>query len=341
MRIAFDGHWWTGGPPSGRNVLRSLVENWTRSFPNDQIVLIGRALEVPEGIEVRFPRIKQHAISNILEFDALTRDCDGAILQNFSSIRLKIPAVTFVHDIIYLRHPEWFTKSERLYLSLIKFSARFANRVATSSEWEASQIRAEFGNLDDVIPVGLALPEDFRSSRSCKPNVEVGTDSFYLCVGRLNVRKNLRFVVESLCRSGLISEQFPLVVVGEPDGSSSFEEMGQDFYINGRVIFTGFLPDKELKWLYENCRLFIFASLDEGFGLPLLEAEHSCAPMVISDIPAFKEIANPGLATFFNPYSKESLVSAIHSAGQRTYAADESDRYSWTETVHKIRECLQ
>ena len=105
---------------------------------------------------------------------------------------------------------------------------------------------------------------------------------------------------------------------------------------DGRVRFVGGIDDSALTWLYENCRLFVFPSLDEGFGLPVVEAALSGAPMVLSDIPAFRELA-PG-AAFFDPLDPASIAAVVAAelAGPPS-ASPQVLVPTWTDVVGRIR----
>ncbi|MFI8565507.1 glycosyltransferase [Rhodococcus sp. NPDC078407] len=190
--------------------------------------------------------------------------------------------------------------------------------------------------------MGLAVPEGYLNTSPERANLGVQLDQFYLCVGRLNVRKNLEFVISALRSAKKISANFPLVIVGQPEGltGQGVTDMIDD--VHKDLIFAGFIPDSELKWLYQNCQAFIFASLDEGFGLPILEAELSGSPSVLSDIKAFREVSRNPRTRFFNPRSAESLIDALDQlpeVGDRE--VDNHSSYSWTRTVRKIRELIE
>ena len=70
-----------------------------------------------------------------------------------------------------------------------------------------------------------------------------------------------------------------------------------------KIIITGYIPDEEIPTLYKNALLYIFPSLYEGFGTPIIEAQYSGCPLLCSDIPVFKEIAGNG-AEFCNTDAK-------------------------------------
>ncbi len=103
------------------------------------------------------------------------------------------------------------------------------------------------------------------------------------------------------------------------------------------VIFTDYVTDEQLKWLYENCYGFILPSLYEGFGMPPLEAAGAgCRRLYLSDIPVFREIYD-GCAKFFNPNDYENTVNLK----ENLCISEEKfttlfKKYSWRQTVETI-----
>lgn len=342
--MLFDAFWWSSGPPSGRNVLGSLVTQWRRAFPEDRVTIarptgekLGEGeMAVPAGVDVLSTRIPQHAISTTLELSG-TRGQDVVISQNFTPWRSDAVRAVFVHDVLFQAHPEWFTPAERRYLSLIPRLARRADLVFTSSRSESERIIRFNPRLSaKTHAVGLGLAEDFRLAAPTAPARRFTPGSFLLTVGRLNVRKNLEFLVEALLDSGTINPDNPLVVVGEPNGMTGTSRAFDRAVAERCAVRLGYAATGELKWLYSNCAAFVFPSLDEGFGLPVLEAAWAGAPIALSAIPSFLEFG--AIGEFFDPREPESAVAAVKSAiaggpnGQRLAA------YNWAAVVGSMRE---
>ncbi|UOX99766.1 glycosyltransferase family 4 protein [Blastococcus sp. PRF04-17] len=234
---------------------------------------------------------------------------------------------------MFEEHPEFFTRSERVYFAGMPWSARFADVLLTSTHAEAGRIARTRPRLaGKVRPIGLTVPESFAATSAQNPDLGLEPGRFLLCVGRLNARKNVNRLMDALRAEDLLGDDFPLVVVGEPDGLAIARIDPTD----RRFRFVGGVSDEALRWLYEQCRLFVFPSLDEGFGLPVVEAAICGAPMVLSDIPAFRELA-PG-AVFFDPLDVASIGAAVRDelAGSPS-PAPEVVVPTWSEVVGRIR----
>lgn len=343
MRVLFDGHWLIShGPISGRVVVRSLLEAWLDAFPEDEVTV---AVPKPDlaaaecwldgrGHAVA-TRLRPHGLSCAVELAGLARrhgPFDVTFSQNYTP--LAGPAATFVHDVLFQSNPEWFTPTERAYFRWMPRLARRARVVLTSSEHEAERIRRHNRHLLDVAPIGLGLSTDLLDVTP-EPVDDLG--DFLLSVGRLNVRKNLATSIEGTLASGVLSRELPLVVVGEPEGRTAEHPPAVKRAIeDGRVRFLGGVSDAQLSWLYSKARLFVYLSLDEGFGLPPLEALHFGCPALVSDVPIFHETLGEG-ATFVSPTDLDAIaatVARLVSAPREPAVA--RDR-PWREVVRSAR----
>jgi glycosyltransferase involved in cell wall biosynthesis len=344
VRILFDAFWWMHGPPSGRNVVRSIVAEWLAAYPADSITLaVPRGTDAASlGLEpggrqpaIHWSRVPQQAASAALEIGRF-RDYDVVFTQNFTPIRSKALRVVFIHDVMYQEHPEWFTKPERLYLAPLTRLARGADLILTSSRAERARIARLNPRLASrVHDVGLAVPKDFHSAAAAPLRPGLRPKRFLLTVGRLTARKNLEALIHSLRQSSLISPDFPLVVVGAPDGLNGLDA-AQSAATHTDVVWTGPVSDGELKGLYTACAVFVFPSLDEGFGLPALEAAACGAPIALSRIAAFEEFGYIG--AFFDPTDSADIARGVREAlDDPTEGFGGASSYSWESTVRKSR----
>jgi glycosyltransferase involved in cell wall biosynthesis len=101
-----------------------------------------------------------------------------------------------------------------------------------------------------------------------------------------------------------------LVLAGRKD--ANYERIEEKAYVQGakNLVFTGFISDRRLRWLYEHCEAYVFPSLSEGFGLPGLEAMRHGAPVISSDATCLPEIYG-GAAHYFDPLDTEAMADAI------------------------------
>ncbi len=355
MRILFDGFWWRRGPVSNAQVMREFVLAWHREFPDDDLhVAVPRDdLEpvrdrMPRGIRLIGTRLRPQGISAIVELPGIARrlGVDVTVTHNFTPVRGR--SAVFVHDLMFLGHPEWFTRAERAYFALMPATLRRARVVLTSSESEAARIRSVLagrgraGGRVDAIGLGLS-----RALADAVPREPAGLgplpEGLLLAVGRLNARKNLARAIEAAVLSGAISPRRPLLIVGEPQGRvADFTPAVDAAVAAGSVRFLGFLDDAELAWLYRRALVLVFLSLDEGFGMPTLEALHFGARVVAGDLPVFREILGD-TARFADPRDVPAAAAAIAAATADGRAEPQDVTalgFSWEASARRMRAAI-
>ncbi|ROS60972.1 glycosyltransferase involved in cell wall biosynthesis [Frigoribacterium sp. PhB160] len=359
MKILFDGFWFISGPPSQRHVLREMVTTWLDQFPGDEVGLVVRARdadearrELPSRVTLFPSRAYPHAVVAAVSLSRSARRwrADAVLAQNFAARFRRGVSAVFLHDVLFVDHPEWFTPTERAYFSFMPRLAPRADVVFTSTSTEAARIRSR-SKPRSVLAVGIGLSKELVQAvpddrvRTASP-VEAG--SYVLAVGRLNVRKNLARVIEGCLDAGVISRERPLLIVGAGDGRSDVETDAQRRAVDSGVVrFAGFVSDGELRWLYENASCTVFASLGEGFGMPPVEAAYFGSEIVVSDLPVFHETVG-SVAHFVNPLSPPAIAAGVASALQpaearATSVAPEAwqARYDWSVSVASMRRAVQ
>ena len=214
--------------------------------------------------------------------------------------RSDVPIVLTVHDLAILRTPDAFPRWHRLYgragLSRV---VRAADAVIAVSEFTKNELVELTGVPEarvEVIPNGV--DEVFFAPES--PSDTVSQGDYVLAVGTLEPRKNLGRVVEAARLAGV-----ELRVVGVR-GWGGVDVPG----------WVGELPDAELARLYRGASCVVYASLYEGFGIPVLEAMASGTPVVTSRGAATEEVAG-GAAVLVDPHDATSIADGIAEAQRR------------------------
>jgi glycosyltransferase involved in cell wall biosynthesis len=348
MRVLFDGHWWVdNGPISGRVVVRDLVTAWAHRFGEDEVVLAvpRRSVDeveasMPDNVRCVATYLQPHALVAAVESVRLLRrhgPFDLVLTQNFTPV--VGPAVPFIHDVLFQTNPEWFTRVERAYFAGIPVLARRAPVVLTSSQNEADRIRRLNPRIKDVAAIGLGVPTGLTTVTPQAPAGVEGLASFVLSVGRLNVRKNLGTAIEATIASGVLSPERPMLVVGEPAGRTDAKSAAMtDAESRGLVRFLGGVSDAGLAWLYAHAALFVYVSLDEGFGLPPHEALHFGCRVLVSDLPVFRESLGTS-ATYADPRDPADVAAQVAVALAAPAPVDVPTP-SWQQVVERAREAV-
>ncbi|MDT0182964.1 glycosyltransferase family 1 protein [Microbacterium sp. ARD31] len=337
----FDGYWWFRGPISNRMVQRQIIQTWAQEFPADDLVVAvpshRSAEDVPDYAELlQVDHAPVQAALNLVHLPRLARRhrVDAIIAHNFAP-RTAISA-TFIHDLMFMDHPEWFTRAENSYFRVMTASARRTRgHLVTSSQTEARRIERLCAR--QAIPVGLAISPELLETLPDAP-AATPPSTFLLAVGRLNVRKNLSAAVEGCIESGTLRPDRPLVVVGEASGRHTSWSSGARRAIDdGRVRLLGPVSDAELSWLYRRADVFLMLSLDEGYGLPIAEAVGFGTPVLASDIEVFREEFGPHVC-LVDPLDVRAIARVV--AAQSPQRRAPATIHDWHTIVHRIRRSL-
>jgi glycosyltransferase involved in cell wall biosynthesis len=212
-----------------------------------------------------------------------------------------VPLVVTLHDVAVLRHPETFNLWTRRYSAFaVPRIVRAARRVIVGSEFSRGEVEELLDVTSEklrVIPYGVGGP--FVSVEGLAPPGE-----YVLAVSTLEPRKNLPRLVEGFRRARL--DGLELRVVGA-EGWGGVRVDGE------RVRWLGELSDDELARQYRGAAAVAYVSLYEGFGLPVLEAMASGAPVVAPEGPPFSEFAD-GIAVGVDPRDPSSIADGLEQA---------------------------
>ncbi len=218
---------------------------------------------------------------------------------------LKAPAVVTVHDLGYLHFPESHPRRQRAYLDLsTKHSARHCQHLIADSQATRADLikhyRVPPQNVTVIYPGFDPHPFVGEFQRPAGLPAE-----YLLYVGTIQPRKGL---LQLLAAFSNVPEAPTLLLVGNPGWlSAPIYQSVQELKLEGRVRFLGYVPDSELPALYRHAHAFVFPSLYEGFGFPILEAFASGTPVLCSDGGSLPEVA--GEAALIVPAGEVDALS--------------------------------
>ncbi len=229
------------------------------------------------------------------------------------------PTVLTIHDLSLLIHPETHEKRRvsrsRRRLPLM---ARAATLVIVPTESVRREVCQHLGlSAEKVFAVPEAAracfaPMNLAATEVVRRRLGIGTD-FLLTVGTIEPRKNLQTLVNAFeeVAGGRSQPNLQLVIAGNRGWLSEplFEALERS-PMRQRIVLTEYLNDEDLRALYSSCRVFVYPSIYEGFGLPPLEAMACGAPVITSRIPALAETTG-GAAVLVEPTNVQALAVAI------------------------------
>ncbi len=202
--------------------------------------------------------------------------------------------ISVIHDLCMFK----FAQHENFIVNTfeknnVKNAVKNSDKIITVSNTIKNELIEFFQiNSKKIFVVHNALARSFinnNSNSNALEKYDIKTKKYILSVATLNKRKNIYELIKAY--EG-IADKYPdlkLVLVG-----GMGNENRKILTKHPNVIFTGYIPDEDIHSLYENALLYVFPSLYEGFGTPILEAQYSRCPILCSDIPVFREIAGEG-----------------------------------------------
>ena len=349
MRIVVDARILSSS--TGRYVERLLHHLQDIDPVNDYVVLLpsddlGRWTPRAPNFSTAVADIRPYGFAEQLRFARLLRSLRPDVVHFTMPqhpLRYRGPHVVTVHDLTLVdfvnrRHRglvKAFYKHEvkrAIFKAFLWWTARRSTAVITPTRYVREQLVRRFGADPANVHVTYegADPLDARPKRAEHGQ---GTD-YLLYVGNAFPYKNLWRLIHAFAR--LERPDLRLVLVGRVDVfSERLQQRVRAAGIDG-VIFTGFIPDEELVWLYQHARLFVFPSLSEGFGLPPLEAMRYGVPVLSSDASCLPEVLGEG-ARYFDPRDTEELARSIGTLLDdpeqlerlRGLGSEVVERYSW------------
>lgn len=236
------------------------------------------------------------------------------LLINFTGIGpiLISQKIMTIHDLAFMYTPKWYTKSYRwLYNSLTPWAAKTSKAILTVSEFSKTEIQRLLGIAPSRIHVIYnALPSIFlQLHRNLYPRPQ--STPYILAVSSMDPRKNFEKLIEAFFL--LKNKKTDLCIIGAQNTIYSFKYVQETTKGEAQIRWLGRLTDQQLAQYYQHAACFIYPSLYEGFGIPPLEAMLFGCPVIVSDIPVFKEVyANA--ASYANPTDAYDIASKINIA---------------------------
>ena len=330
MHIALDATYSLGRNLSGVGVYsREILFGLARAHPQDQFVFCYRPHRVLRSLREPLPR----NVSRRILRGAPKGDLFHALNQ-----RVDAPArrtVTTFHD-LFVVTSEYSTPEFRArFAEQARQAALRSDLIIAVSRFTANQVEELLGvepGRIRVIPHGVHV-------RTEGPNTS--RQNLVLFVGAIQRRKNVRALVRAFER---MPTSWRLALAGAADGFGAAEELHavESSPRRSDIDVLGYITQTELEALYRRARIFAFPSLDEGFGMPVLEAMANSVPVITSQRSALPEVAGDA-ALLVNPDDPEELAAALVRLASDEALCDDLARrgreralqFSWESALHK------
>ena len=246
--------------------------------------------ECPENVTFETVSFKPIGLEKELWFLRNVRRvarCDFLSLSSYLPIFLfSRTKACIVHDLKYVEIPSFLgSKLKQGVLRIImRWSIHHADRVFAVSEYTKSRIKKIYGRYD-VVVTHEGMPSKFNA---VEKNYQLPEKKYFLCVSEYRPHKNLHRTVEAFIDANR-DNSFALIIVGRD--VTKLEEKFRSYVENGTLILKVNIDDKQLGALYQKAHAFLYMSLYEGFGLPILEAQKFGVPVLTANSTSTQEVA--------------------------------------------------
>jgi glycosyltransferase involved in cell wall biosynthesis len=227
-----------------------------------------------------------------------------------------IRSVVTIHDLIFLRFPELFKSADvSIYTHKFKNACKKADRIIAVSK----QTKEDIIRFFNIPPAKInVIYQDCNTIFQKTHNpIELKNiqekyglpEDYLLSVGTIEQRKNAMLILKAMV---LYDIQTPLVLIGKPTSYiNHLLAYAQKYGIKDKIIMRFKVVDEDLPAIYQNASIFLYPSLFEGFGIPVLEALNSGLPVITSNASSLPEVAGTG-SLLIDPGSHEHLGKVLY-----------------------------
>jgi glycosyltransferase involved in cell wall biosynthesis len=334
VHVALDATYSLGRNLSGVGVYsREILFGLARSHPKDQFLFCYRPHRFLRSFRDLLPRNARRRLLRGVP----TADVFHALNQ-----RVDAPArrtVTTFHDLFVITGEYSTPEFRARFAEQARDAVRRSDLIIAVSRFTAGQVEDLLGvpaSRIRVIPHGVRVPPE--------GNVDPARTNMVLFVGAIQSRKNVQTLVRAFER---MPASWRLALAGAADGFGAAKELRavESSPRKHDIEVLGYVTRTELEALYRRARIFAFPSLDEGFGMPVLEAMANSVPVITSNRSALPEVAGDA-ALLVNPNDPEEIAAALtRLASDEALRADLARRgreralqFSWESAVGKTWE---
>ena len=369
LRIAIDAHSVGAGLAGNESYITNLIEALAETDTVNRYTLYVTKRAAIERFSNRWPHVTLRTtlphtplvrIPLTLAAELRRRPVDVLHVQYTAPPFAPCAVVATIHDLSFEHLPETFKRRSRIQLRLtVRRTARAAAHIIVPSEYtrrdiiETYQIPPERVSVTPLAAAPHFKPVIDESERSRVMKLYGLQDQNYiLAVGSIHPRKNLVRLIAAYSDLRRLRPQAKLpqlALVGKRgwlygETLRAVEEHG----VNGNIIFTGYVPEKDLPALYTNALCFVYPSYYEGFGLPPLEAMQCGAPVIAGDRTSLPEVVGDA-GLLIDPFDERALAVALARVIDdeklrrelRAKGLERARIFNWRETARQTLQAYQ
>lgn len=314
-----------------------------------------RIMTIRAGNYLTWEQFKLPAFARLYKLDVL--HCTS----NTAPLNCPVPLILTLHDVIYLE-PQTGKNTATLYQRLGAYYRRYvvppvarnASRIITVSHSEQRNIARQLQLSEEKITVIYnGLHERFRQPVSPEVTGQVKQkyklpEHFFFFLGNTDPKKNMANVLQAFAQFAQMNPDIYLVVADVTEKQVK-NAVGSTIsaHLLKKMVLPGYIPADQLPVFYQQAKAFLYPSLRESFGLPILEAMACGTPVITSDAAAMPEIAGDA-ALLVNPTSVTEIADAMQRVQNQTGSSSLTEKgvnragqFSWKQTAQQVLQVYQ
>ncbi len=301
MRIAIDCRFW------GKSGIGTFIENIVHELLENHAEHTYLIIKAPKtkinwqsgNVEILNTGISPFSIREIVNFPVKKINACDVFLSPYINIPggISVPVVSTIHDMLFFDKPELFPWKQRYLRKLyIKHTYHQSQAILTVSHFSKDRIASHLGSTKPVYVIGNSLSYPIRHYQLKADHKE----DVMVFVGNLKAHKGLETLLQAYREAKKEGCSASLRIVGESEHFRT-KDHALSTLLRGTegVTFTGYLTNEALYELVAKARLLVLPSFYEGFGIPPMEALYLGTNVLVSDIPALREVYQDLPVTFF------------------------------------------
>jgi glycosyltransferase involved in cell wall biosynthesis len=277
---------------------------------------------------------------------------------NTAPLWIDVPLMLTLHDVLFLRQAfkvntatAYQRLGNRYRALLVRQLVKNCRDILTISKYAAYQIKSELRiprARIEVLYNGLSSRFDSPVTTTLMDSVRERyqlPNRYFFFLGSADPRKNIKNVLQAFVRYAQIDTEVRLVVSGKfPPFLKKLLTPMEYAFVQQRCQFIGYIADEDLPALYSLAEIFLFPSISEGFGLPILEAMACGTPVITSTLTAMPEVAG-GAALLVDPHQPDAIARAIQQIGSKPLlrqllidrGKEQVTNFSWLRTARQLQ----
>ena len=359
MRIGIDLLWVRVGKCGGtESYIRNLLDGFAAFDTINQYVLFTakdhadsfRKYEKNPRMHIQVCRVQsQHPVNRVLwenrylDEAAVRCKTDMMFIPVYSKPRSRsgIPYVSVIHDLQALHYPQYFSVIKRLFLKYAwKHTISTSDKVVAVSKYGRRDLVLHYPLAKEKV-ITIYIPIITRQAdlppEAVERKYQIKRKEYFYCVSSMLPHKNLDtlLLVMRDFKNGEEPVGMKLVISGVGGQEEKLRCRLKEYGIADRVVLTGYVSDEERNCLYENCRLFLFPSVFEGFGMPPIEAMRMGKRVVMTKKTCLEEVTRSQAVYVEHPFSKDEWKEKIQYAMNLKEEKISFERYGLYEIIQQ------